>query len=300
MATFDSVFDLLIPSFNLDVRDTQPVKRQRVDIAQPPKQSVSPSKTAADLYWVMVYLVNHEKSHQLQELCRALSSEVLLQRPEVLRSILIPYLRHAQGLAAGCLENGQQTCVLQIYFSILDAYLRMYVQKQPSTVENWSRNRVACSCSDCFKLNLFLISSMHQTERFSVSKPRRHHLHIVLDNARINCTHETERHTRPETLVVTKRDRRKGVYDAWLARCLEAHNEIKQFDQELLERILGERYEVVKDMHPIITDDANAPSFLQRPVLRERRNGPIALAPAASSRAGTKRKVEVIDLCDSE
>lgn len=57
---------------------------------------------------------------------------------------------------------------------------------------------------------------------------------------------------------------------------LQAHSELKQFDQELLKQILGEMYDFHNDMLPIITDDANAPAFLQRPALRERQNGPVA------------------------
>lgn len=221
------------------------------------------------------------------------------QRSEMYRAVSIPYLTRIQKLAmrssGGCLEEFQR-----MYCTTLEGYLKRFVQRQPPAFQNWARNRVTCSCGDCWRLNLFLVSATQQVARFPVSKNKRHHLHSVLDINRVDCTHITERII-PETLVVTKRDKGKAAYDAWLSRCKEAHEALQRFDQDALRNLLGDQqYEAIVGMHCIIMDEANAPAFLPRVAPLRETQQKARTSAQGPAQAGVKRKAEVIDLCDSD
>lgn len=221
------------------------------------------------------------------------------QRAEMFCAISVPVLERAQSLAAESSDLNREE-FQRMYRGILQGYLKYFVKKQPSAFQNWARDRVTCTCGDCWRLNLFLVSATQQVARFPVSKNKRHHLHRILDNNRVDCTHITERII-PETLVVTKRDKGKAAYDAWLSRCKEAHEALQRFDQDALRELLGDQqYEAIIGMHCIIMDEANAPSFLPRIAPLKETQQKATTSAQGPAQAGVKRKAQVIDLCDSD
>ena len=65
-------------------------------------------------------------------------------------------------------------------------------------------NKLSCNCNDCRELSAFLANPDQRQGRFSLAKPRRRHLHQIIDGDNCDLTHETERQGRPYTLVCTK------------------------------------------------------------------------------------------------
>ncbi|KAK3328671.1 hypothetical protein B0T19DRAFT_442560 [Cercophora scortea] len=173
----------------------------------------------------------------------------------------------------------------QIAGAILEAYVDNYVGAEPANASpNLAQPTVPCCCRDCTELNQFLAAPNERTARFPVSKPRRHHLHQQLDNMRANCTHTTERHTHPETLVVTKQLRAQEVASTdWQARFAAARVEMAKFDASKLRMLLGADYERITSM-----------GHLRAPGSRVQISLPgidtLVPGPALGTGAGVKRK----------
>ncbi|KAK4547469.1 hypothetical protein LTR36_001125 [Oleoguttula mirabilis] len=134
---------------------------------------------------------------------------------------------------------------------------------------------------------------------------RRRHLHGQTESTVPDCKHEAERRGSPYPLVVAKRNRSKAVHESWLARCRQAYDELMPFDEELLKRVLGERYDGILHMQIVTTDAARGPVFPGRPLLRAVANPPAARAGVkrkaneveSTGASGAKTRPEIIDLC---
>ncbi|KAI8161302.1 hypothetical protein K4K49_000467 [Colletotrichum sp. SAR 10_70] len=129
----------------------------------------------------------------------------------------------------------------QIAGAILEAYRDTYLGEKPSTQARDDNARVSpCYCGDCDILNEFLRSGNKQQQRFTVSKPRRHHLHKQIENYGIRCSHVSDRSGPQDTLVVTKLDPAPGA--KWKAAREDTAEQFQQFDQTKLGILLGEDY----------------------------------------------------------
>lgn len=62
------------------------------------------------------------------------------------------------------------------------------------------------ACDDCETLGAFLSDASAAVLEWPLAKPRRQHIHHVLDNGEFPVRHETRRQGRPYTLVLTKTD----------------------------------------------------------------------------------------------
>ncbi|KAI1504418.1 hypothetical protein F5X99DRAFT_40119 [Biscogniauxia marginata] len=177
--------------------------------------------------------------------------EIDLVRGELLNSLWIPFLidlirvleRYNATLTAPCWQ--------QFYQSFLTAYLKNCVKDKP-VGHSFSRKTVTCywpDCQDCASLNAFLASAVQEVARFPMSKPRRLHIHEQLDAFRINCTHVTDRNTRPETLVVTKTGPKPQLaINGWIVRRLKAESNLVAFNPEKLRQLLANQYESIMNM----------------------------------------------------
>ena len=99
--------------------------------------------------------------------------------------------------------------------------------------------------------------------------------------------------------MVRKRSKGKQIYDAWFARCQEAGEQLRGFDQAVLKDVLGRRYEKIVEMRAQIKDETNIPEIVRQVApsrslpLAEVQNPPVQVQQVA----GQKRKAtEVIDL----
>jgi predicted 2-oxoglutarate/Fe(II)-dependent dioxygenase YbiX len=78
--------------------------------------------------------------------------------------------------------------------------------KPQAPVDFRRESTLGCSCRDCQELAAFLRDPREQVHRFPMGKPRRKHLHRIIDRNSCDVTHVTERRGSPQTLVCTKTD----------------------------------------------------------------------------------------------
>ena len=62
------------------------------------------------------------------------------------------------------------------------------------------------ACDDCATLTAFLTDGATREVEWPLAKPRRQHIHQVIDREEFPVRHETQRIGRPYTLVLTKTD----------------------------------------------------------------------------------------------
>lgn len=307
---FDHAFTVMMASFSLPPTPRSP---GAYPLRTQPAES-GPEKASENLVSLMGFLLDtanlvlaESKQDRAEQLLGVLAREAAMRDRKMFNKILLPFLHSIQDLAKRHMNLAVGPAVKAAYTQVLEQYVRRFVQQQPSAVENWSCNAVSCRCPDCQRLTAFLVSQQ-QVGRFAVNKQRRQHLHQQLDSHCRDCKHETERRGSPQTLVVTKANRSKAAQQAWLQRCSEAHVELMKFDQGLLEGLLGEQYDRTVNMRMVTIDPSRGPGFAGRQLLQARSNPPAALAGTKRKAAGAdasgpsaaKRKVEVIDLRDTD
>ena len=75
----------------------------------------------------------------------------------------------------------------------------------PEDPKDWAiAANLSCSCEHCVKLRAFCEDPVARTARYPLRKELRQHLHRIIDQHRLDLSHETERRGRPFTLVCTK------------------------------------------------------------------------------------------------
>ncbi|KAK5134947.1 hypothetical protein LTR08_005898 [Meristemomyces frigidus] len=259
--------------------------------------------SAVNLATLLELALSGKQPINLSELVQLIERDGDAVKPELLLSILVPFLRFTLNSARNHLHDENGPHLRSLYTTVLTLFLCKYVQEQPASGADLTRGRVSCSCGKCGDLNLFLTSATQQVRRFTLGKNDRQHLHQRLDLARFDGTHETVRtYSEPQTLVVTKRDRQLQAHRAWLTRCQTAHAELRKFDGGALRSVLLGEYDAIMAMECIISNYSTAPDFVRSArVVRQPRPAGTAPAPAQTQqaapavvRAGTKRKVEVI------
>ncbi|POR35594.1 Uncharacterized protein TPAR_04224 [Tolypocladium paradoxum] len=137
----------------------------------------------------------------------------------------------------------------QLFSAVLKAFLNTHVGREPAKNTNLARSGVHCNCSDCGPLSAFLAGPAQRVGLFRMNKQRRQHLHQRLDDAGVDCTHETRRVGSPQTLVVTKTFQRneKNRRD-WAARRALAVEQVRKFDRLQLGLLLGPDYASIASM----------------------------------------------------
>ncbi|KAF2209750.1 hypothetical protein CERZMDRAFT_100156 [Cercospora zeae-maydis SCOH1-5] len=287
-------FDGFLPTVQ-PISDHKRMKTDNHAAATTPKPR-SNTAPAFDMVELLRYLLANDMRAELQSFFTAIDRVLMAGTPDVVARILMRSLKIAEPLAKDNMANKHTPSFQNLYRGVFETCIKTHVQKQPPEFPNWARNRVHCNCATCWDLNLFLTSITQQTARFPLSKPQRHHLHSLLDmSPATDCTHVTERHTRPETLVVTKRNRAAGVYDAWYARCESVAKMLRAFDQDLLRKLLGNRYEKIVGMRAVIHSREGR---IPKEVLLKKEEEAAAAAGPCSRAAGTKKRkmIEVVDL----
>ncbi|KAF5013512.1 hypothetical protein FDECE_499 [Fusarium decemcellulare] len=151
-------------------------------------------------------------------------------------------------------------CYQQLFSAVFKSYLDNVVGKEPSRTLNLSRSGVNCACSDCERVNDFLADATRETGHFAVNKKRRLHLHRSLDGAGVDCVHETNRSTIPNTLVVTKTNRHQARrLQEWTERRTFATKQFVRLDQEQLKLLLGEEYTAIVNMERVLATEPRQP-----------------------------------------
>lgn len=219
-------------------------------------------------------------------------------RKDNLRFLWIPFLRVLVAVVKDDVRRGQPptsttttptttTTTLslhqRLFINIFDAYLDSNVGPSPDHADmTFARPRIPCICNECYHVNDFLSDGTKQVFRRQLTKPQRYHIHQRLDAHGIDCQHETERHTYPETLVITKTTTKsQKVVDAWNSNKRFAQDKIKEFPVQALKVLLGPEYERIVTMEKLYPP-GKAPE-LPKPKPRGK-----AAAPAASTAAAAR------------
>ncbi|RSL55040.1 hypothetical protein CEP53_007231 [Fusarium sp. AF-6] len=183
----------------------------------------------------------------------------------------IPFLRKVDAtLDYSTMSSTELSGYQKLFTTFLKAYLDKYVGKEPVYNRSLVRPRVHCNCSDCGRLNEFLVDRSREVGRFPVNKQRRGHLHSGLDGANIDCTHTTERRGSPQTLVATK--------------------ELVRFDQDRLKKLLGDEYTAITNMDHIL-----AAGSARQPLAETAQTGS-SPAPVVGEKRKFSEDIDVIDL----
>lgn len=219
-------------------------------------------------------------------------------------SLWLPFLG---ALAEFCEANSIPTSspdYRQIFAAILTAYFETYVGEEPIKNGSLAWPFVRCDCKDCTRLNKFLADPDRTVARYPMRDSRRQHLHMSLDVARIDCTHQTERIGPPYTLVVTKKFPHHATdITEWKKRKAEAPIKLNCFSKSDLTVWLGKDYDrLMKMVDPESSSGLSARTMPQPqslapipPNQQTRKNPPM---PQPTSIAGRKRKATDTDVVD--
>ncbi|KAK5714598.1 hypothetical protein LTR15_010780 [Elasticomyces elasticus] len=296
-AVYMVISDIMIAAFHIDFKDPPKPQVQHRYLAPPAPSpqdfSQQYEKFAQDLSTVWLQAAAKDMPLDFATFLRIIARDVRIVKADLIRTILLPCLRLTLADSVNRLHDPLSSEVSHATAEILVTFLLTFVKEQPQDSSGLSRRKVNCVCNACFHVNVFLASSTQQTLRIKMDKDNRQHVHIKLDSGAFDGTHITDRSYRePQTMVITKRDRGRQVYDAWLTRCRTAHQELQKFDAEALHQVIPLAYDYVMTMECLDIDDARRPDFLPA----KRRSVP---PPAQPDVAGGQRNaaVEVVDLC---
>lgn len=248
-------------------------------------------------------LIDHLNSHTVAELlllCQRLQFHMELESIvaklvleartaplDLFPNMYLPFLKILLQLLEGQNITIGDSPFPRLFQQILSKYLVRFVRLEPLPPKDWKRPTVNCACQDCQSLNRFLASPVEMVGRFAVNKKRRQHLHNQLNGT--GCTHETERHGSPQTLVVTKNQKLYLVaHNDWSMRHGVANKHLQELRKDTMKDLLADMYE------PIMSLSVN--KIMQSSLAVEGSNQTSTLAPSntASNRLlppTKKRKV---------
>ena len=140
-----------------------------------------------------------------------------------------------------------------MFVAVLDAYLDVCVGAFPRNPPTLGRRTMPPCCVDCAAVNTFLANGTEQTFRIGVNKKRRGHIHQRLEANKVDCRHESERHTIPHSLVITKTSTQfQQARRDWTQLMTVADEVLQEFSQTALEQILGSDYNRIMSVERLI------------------------------------------------
>lgn len=107
---------------------------------------------------------------------------------------------------------------------------------------------ISCSCEHCAKLRSFCADPVARVARFPLRQALRKHLHRIIDEHRLDMSHETERRGRPFTLVCTKN---RATHKRRLAEYAE---DIAQMSSLMASAPFGEQAELCRAQMAALRD----------------------------------------------
>jgi hypothetical protein len=136
-------------------------------------------------------------------LARLLAHVAATPKRYPLREVQIPALLALSSWLGKHLE--QPSPALSGWLADCREQLEALTAAKPEPPTDFRREaKVACQCADCRELVAFLKDPQEKVHRFSVAKPRRRHLHSMIEHHHCDLTHVTDRRGSPQTLVCTK------------------------------------------------------------------------------------------------
>jgi hypothetical protein len=136
------------------------------------------------------------------------AAEKIASRPEIFSpvTLVVPAIEQI-GARNRKVTTPAASSVRRLWASAAE-FLLGRSEAPPPPPPDWCLDvKLPCGCPDCGELQAFARNPAERVHRFRVKKERRRHLHSVIDEHRLDMTHETEHVGSPQTLVCTK-DRR--------------------------------------------------------------------------------------------
>ena len=138
------------------------------------------------------------------------------------------------------------------HFSVLDAFMRTFIERwlqdllgRPSKRPETFVKTVNCACTDCIRVNQFLLSDA-ATETFWAAQKRRSHMEATLRPLSSALTYTTITGRSPYGLEVTKTEETLATA-RWNGRLVNTRAFLALVGtRDVLERIMGERYQDVE------------------------------------------------------
>ena len=135
------------------------------------------------------------------------------------------------------------------YQSMMSSYIARYVRAEPQPPTDWSRPRSQCDCQDCRPLSTFLVSPTQEKAGFSIPAKRREHLQEQCKRMG-GFIFSTDRDSLPMTLLITKDlSAYKKAHSEWTERRKTAKIKIMEFRQEILHKLLDDRFEAITTLN---------------------------------------------------
>ncbi|KAK0708874.1 hypothetical protein B0T21DRAFT_428138, partial [Apiosordaria backusii] len=195
--------------------------------------------------------------------------------------IWLPFLNGLLDVLQKTPDTRRHALYQELFSVILRSYITNYVGRPPAATGSLVRPSVR-QCpnqwQDCVALNRFLKDTTQSVWRFPAAEPRRKHLIKQMQAVLMDAKTEIEREKTPFTLVVIKTFVKEGDKKAaWERRKATAVSEIKRFDQNQLQKMLGDGFEAIVS--------ADVEKILRGP----RSSSAVVVPPTAT---GQKRKAE--------
>ncbi|KAI9781115.1 MAG: hypothetical protein M1816_002473 [Peltula sp. TS41687] len=177
---------------------------------------------------------------ELEELFERLEEDFTKANSVTLETIACPFLHKFLDIKLPPILTDRVRRFVQ---SVLTSYVRGYVQMEPARPRNWSRGRKGCGCSDCGRLDQFLIDPQREIGEFAMAEKRRNHLsHRLSDYSGKSDEFDlsTIRAGSPHTLVVRKTERGwRRTHADWSTRCQKVSRQIEGLGEQRLKKVLG-------------------------------------------------------------
>ncbi|KAF4467716.1 2OG-Fe(II) oxygenase superfamily [Fusarium albosuccineum] len=237
-------------------------KRARFDYQHHNTADVRTTVNSQNLakFWPTMIAMDTESDNLTTSLVSKLARDAPRFKGVEIETLWLPFLRSLTPILTSNNIPLDTPCYQQLFSAILKAYLDNVIGKEPHGNLSMSRRGVNCTCDDCERLNAFLTDATRETGHFAVNKKRRLHLHQRLDGAGVDCTHETNRFTNPNTLVVTKTNRHQAKrLQEWTSRRTAATKQLVRFDQEHLKVLLGDEYTAIVSMERLLVTQPRQP-----------------------------------------
>jgi len=283
VAIFRSLAKLFVDQFEPALMRPEPLnKKPRHTYIYSETTTSEPFFTAGPIGDLILNLIEVGATEELDRFAAVMEDHAMRINDMDLFVLWMPLLGILHSSPRCSAEELAHPRYVRIFEPLITALIKNFLGPRPQA-ESLSRRPVPCNCRDCLCLNRFLTDPGMDQDHFPMGKARRQHLHQVLDRAGIDCTHETLRRGNPQPLIVRKTNTKHAKrVEAWETKHALLSRQISCM-KDTLRVVLGNRWEAVTALPGVEASGLTA------------RN-----QQGQQRVAGTKRKIEFIDLTEED
>jgi hypothetical protein len=186
--------------------------------------------------------------------------------------------------------------------SVLQDHATWVASQEPKKPNNWTRTSgrdYYCGCTECCNLKIFLQNPDLASTDFTMNKPKREHIEQALKREWFTCTTSIFRQGLNLTLSITKTNKEyEENAAAWESKLSSYRANLQLLRDDFMKQLMGpEVYQrcILLEWRPSSDLTSESSRTTKRPLLSSgtSANRTTIVPPQV---AGTKRKVETIDL----